>query len=176
MVQEEAEVAALPGLRAVYRSTLPAIFGYLLLHTGGNRPLAEDLTAETYLNATRRFGEGKGDDVTIAWLKTVAKRRLIDHWRRQASLRQRAQRLRNEVAVSGQSTEVSDVERHDVYAALARLDPDHRLVLLLRHFDGLPLREIGEQMNRSEKAVESLLARAKAAFKRAYEEGSHAGH
>ena len=174
MVQEADVATVLPDLRAVYRATLPAVFGYLLLHTGGDRPLAEDLTAETYLNATRRFRQGRGDEVTVAWLKTVAKRRLIDHWRRQASLRRRALRLRNEVAVSGQSTEVSDAERHDVYAALSKLRPDHRLVLLLRHFDGLPLREIAEQMGRSEKAAESLLARAKEAFKHAYEEGDHA--
>lgn len=169
---QEIDETGLLGLRAVYRSTRPTVFGYLLLHTGGNRPLAEDLTAETYLNATRQFREGRGEDVTIAWLKTVAKRRLIDHWRRQASRTRRAQRLRNEVAVSGQTTEVSEIE---VRAALSRLDADHQLVLVLRHVEDLPMREIGEQMERSEKAVESLLARAKAAFKRAYVESSHAG-
>lgn len=173
MVQE-AGVAELTELRAVYRSTLPAVFGYLLLHSGGDRAVAEDLTAETYVNATQRFRQGRGDEVTIAWLKTVAKRRLIDHWRRQSSLRERAIRLRNDVVASGQSTPPSDAERQDVYAALSRLDRDHRLVLLLRHFDGLSIREIGTQMGRSEKAAESLLARAKEAFRSAYGDGRDA--
>lgn len=167
MVQD-AGLVELTELRAVYRSTLPEVFGYLLLHSGGNRTVAEDLTAETYLNATQRFRQGRGEEVTVAWLKTVAKRRLIDHWRRQRSLRERALRLRSEVIAAGETTSATDVEHADVYAALSRLDSDHRLALLLRHFDGLSVREIGDHMGRSEKAAESLLARAKQAFRSTY--------
>lgn len=165
---QDAGLAELTELRAVYRSTLPEVFGYLLLHSGGDRTVAEDLTAETYLNATQRFRQGRGGEVTVAWLKTVAKRRLIDHWRRQRSLRERALRLRSEVVATGKNTPATDAERADVYAALSRLDRDHRLVLLLRHFDGLSVREIGDHMGRSEKAAESLLARAKQAFRSTY--------
>lgn len=173
MVQE-AGVAELTELRAVYRSTLPAIFGYLLLHSGGDRAVAEDLTAETYLNAAQRFRQGRGHEVNIAWLKTVAKRRLIDHWRRQRSMRERATRLRNDVVATAQPAPATDAERQDVYAALSKLGRDHRLVLLLRHFDGLSIREIGVQMGRSEKAAESLLARAKEAFRSTYGDGHDA--
>ena len=170
MVQE-ADVAGVSTLRAMYRSTLPEVFGYLMLHTGGDRALAEDLTAETYLHATRRFRDGSGADVSMAWLKTVAKRRLIDHWRRQASLQRRAARLRNEMVVADGGSRFSDAERHDVYAALSKLDRDHRLALLLRHFDGLSVREVGEHLGRTEKAAESLLARARRAFREYYEGG-----
>lgn len=169
MVQQ-ADVTGVSTLRAVYRSTVPEVFGYLMLHTGGDRPLAEDLTAETYLHAARRFRDDRGGEVTMAWLKTVAKRRLIDHWRRQSALRRRAARLRNEVVAAAGGDDGTEADRHDVYAALSKLDHDHRLVLVLRHFDGLTVREIGGHLGRSEKAAESLLARAKQAFREHYGE------
>ena len=164
-------------LRNLYRSTLPEIYGYLLLHSGGNQTLAEDLTAETYLQATRQFGRGRGTEVTIAWLKAVAKRRLIDHWRRQGALSRKALRLRNEVVVAARVAEDDaevEIDQQAVYDALNELDPDQRLALVLKHLDGLPVRDIAEILGRTPKATESLLGRARASFRAIYR-GPHDG-
>ncbi|MGI9610659.1 MAG: RNA polymerase sigma factor, partial [Acidimicrobiia bacterium] len=68
--------------REMYEATLPVVYGFLSLRVGGNRALAEDLTSETYSAAVALFKQGRGHEVTISWLRTVARRRLIDHWRR----------------------------------------------------------------------------------------------
>jgi len=52
---------------------------------------------------------------------------------------------------------------------LAGLGPHHRAVLTLRYLDGLPVREVAEQLDRTPGAVEALLTRAKAAFRARYE-------
>ncbi|MEM9514537.1 MAG: RNA polymerase sigma factor [Actinomycetota bacterium] len=166
---------ALHDLRAVYRTTLPDLYGYVLFHSAGDTALAEDITAETYLTATQQFGKGRGDEVTLPWLKVVAKRKLIDHWRRQRRLRQRLDRLRNETDVveappDGDDGPVATLdERQGVYDALQSLPDEQRLVLVLRHLDGLPVNEIADMIDRTPKATESLLGRARVAFRRKYE-------
>jgi RNA polymerase sigma-70 factor (ECF subfamily) len=47
-----------------------------------------------------------------------------------------------------------------VVAAVERLPPDYRRVLILRHLDGLTFPEVGERMGRSADAVTQLWARA----------------
>ena len=159
--------------RVLYRATLGDVFGYLLVHAGGNRQLAEDLTAETYLHAVRQFRHDPGV-VTPAWLKTVAKRRLVDHWRVQERLNRKAERLRQELGTRPRSNaQEADrtVDRVAVYEALSRLAPDHRIVLTLKHLDDLSVAEIAVELGRTPKAIESLLQRARREFRTTYEAG-----
>lgn len=168
-VRGERRVDTANDLRRVYRTTLADVFGYLLFHTAGDHHLAEDLTAETYLHAARHFRAGRHDEVTLPWLKTVAKRRLVDHWRQQGSVRRRVERLRSEMKTGIDADPDRDpAEEQAVYEALRALPDDQRLVLVLKHLDGLPVNEIAEMIGRTPKATESLLGRARDAFRRRY--------
>jgi RNA polymerase sigma-70 factor (ECF subfamily) len=60
------------------------------------------------------------------------------------------------------------------HAALSRLSAHHRAALTLRYLDGLPVAEVAGGLGRSLHATETLLVRARAAFRRVYEEGQ--GH
>ncbi|MEM7287078.1 MAG: sigma-70 family RNA polymerase sigma factor [Actinomycetota bacterium] len=156
--------------RSVYEDTVDDVFGFLRLRVGGNRQLAEDLTAETYAAAVRLFNEGRDAEVTLSWLRTVARRRLIDHWRRVSVADSKVAVLADRVPVRPE-TEVVE-QRELVIASLGRLSDAQRRVLVLRHVDGYPVARIAELLGRSEKGVESLLVRARAAFREAYEEVS----
>ena len=48
-----------PGLLSLYDRALPEVYGYLLSRCG-QRVLAEDLTAETFLAAVRAEADGGG--------------------------------------------------------------------------------------------------------------------
>ena len=50
---------------------------------------------------------------------------------------------------------------------LARLTPHHRMALTLRYLDGLPVEQVATHLERSVHATESLLMRAKAAYRAA---------
>ena len=63
--------------------------------------------------------------------------------------------------------------REDVLAALRRLSAEQRAALVLHHVDGLSVREVARQLDRSESAVESLLARARRRFRQLYEGQDH---
>ena len=152
--------------RAVYERTLPVVYGFLLPRAGGNRSLAEDLTGETFATAAAAFRDGRAEDVTESWLRTVAKRRLIDHWRREAVARRRIVELADR-----RVAEPPDLgERHGIVEALGRLTEDQRRALVLRYMDGHSVAEIAELLGRTPKATESLLSRARSAFRSAYHE------
>jgi RNA polymerase sigma-70 factor (ECF subfamily) len=70
-------------LLALYDHALPQVYGYLLARCG-QRAVAEDLTAETFLAAVDAARAGREAPVSTAWLVGVARHKLSDHWRRQA--------------------------------------------------------------------------------------------
>ena len=155
--------------REMYEATLPVVYGFLSLRVGGNRSLAEDLTADTYSAAVAMFNSGRSSEVTISWLRTVARRRLIDHWRH-ASVK-----ATNVIALVERQPDPADAGevRRAVINALGSLSEDQRRALVLQHIEGYTVVEVAELLGRSAKATESLLSRARAGFRHAYEEASH---
>jgi RNA polymerase sigma-70 factor (ECF subfamily) len=151
----------------LYDAALPEVYGYLLSRCG-QRPLAEDLTAETFLAAVEAVRRHPPPSLTVAWLIGVARHKLVDHWRRSA---REQSGLR---ALDGTADRADDPwdERLDALAArtvLATLGPHHRAALTLRYLDGLPVREVAGHLGRTLHATEALLVRARTAFRRAYE-------
>lgn len=154
---------------ALYRRALPQVYGYLLPRCGSSA-LAEDLTAETFMAAVAAARRECPPELTVAWLVGVARHKLVDHWRR-------AGRERSRLGVIERGAELVDdpwqaqLDAAAAYAALSRLSAHHRAVLTLRYLDGLSVAEVADQLGRSLHATETLLARARAALRRVYEEG-----
>ena len=154
-----------------YELALPVVYGYLLPRCG-SVTLAEDLTSETFLAAAASLRAGATPHVGAAWLVGIARHKLADHWR------QRAREERGLEAVAGLPT--GDQEAWDrrldsmrAAAVLAGLGAQHRLVLTLRYVDDLAVAEVADLLDRTLHATETLLVRARAAFREAYllEEG-----
>ncbi len=158
----------------LYRSSLSTVLGFLFVRTGGNRDLSQDLAAETFALAVEQFNAGRSAVVTPGWLVTVARRRLIDHWRRQATVSRKRPLLERSTPTVVDTTDAAQVERQAVADAMGALNDDYRLALVLHHIDGYSVREVAEVLGRTEKAAESLIGRAKEAFRQNYE-GRHDG-
>ena len=167
----ETKGPATPEFRALYRTTMPDVYGYALGLAGGNASIAEDVVSETYLAAVRLFVGGRSNEVTVGWLKVVARRRHVDHIRRETRITQRASLLRDELIArrsgTGGGSERQIDDREEVFKALARISEEQRLVLIMKYFDGCSVREIADQLGRTPKAIESVLTRARSAFRAA---------
>lgn len=168
-------VAPDPGfaLLELYDAALPRVYGYLLTRCG-QRALAEDLTAETFLAAVVACRAHAPPELSTAWLIGVARHKLADHWRRA----EREERRLRAVATEPEPPDDPVEEHLDVLLArqvLATLAPHHRAVLTLRYLDGLGVPSVAEHLGRTTRATEALLVRARSAFRRAYrgEEGRH---
>lgn len=158
-----------PDLLALYDRALPDVYGYLLSRSG-NIAVAEDLTAETFLAAVAAVRSGTAV-LSVAWLIGIARHKLIDHWR----ARSREHRQLQTVYDMGVADDDPWEERLDALRARQTLDllaPHHRGVLVLRYLDDLTVPQVAAELGRTRHATEALIVRARAAFRRAYEERS----
>jgi RNA polymerase sigma-70 factor (ECF subfamily) len=132
----------------------------------GSTTLAEDLTSESVLAAVDRLTAGEIDRLTVPYVVGIARHKLVDHWRRAERDRRRLTLLTG----LAQETWTDAVFEPDRAAAtLAGLSPMHRAVLTLRYLDDLRVPDVASHIGRSVEATETLLMRAKRAFRNAYE-------
>ncbi len=153
-------------LESLFAQWSEDVFGFVLTRCG-SPALAEDVTTEVFLAAARAVGGDDPDQVTRSWLLTTARRRLIDQWRRQRTQRTTVERLlRQPAAANGGSS----VDRYRVRRALDSMPGKQRLALTLRYLDDHSVAEVADELGLSYSAAESLLARARRSFRRAWEQ------
>src|SRR5262249_41754407 len=154
----------------LYDRALPQVYGYLLARCG-QRAVAEDLTAETFLAAVgvvRGVRRGPAPaPLSTGWLIGVARHKLSDHWRRPAPEGPTPR------AAAGPEPGPADPWDEPLDAVTARevlglLGSHHRAALTLRYVDDLPVPEVAAILGRTVHATEALLVRARSAFRAAY--------
>jgi RNA polymerase sigma-70 factor (ECF subfamily) len=160
-------------LLAMYERALPQVYGYLTARTA-SPTVAEDLTSETFLAAADAVKRAAVPDLTVAWLITVARNKLVDHWRREErNERRRFQLIESSREIESDDDEIAErFERARVHSVLNELAAHHRAALTLRYLDGLPVAEVADHLGRTLHATEALLVRARRAFRARYHEGS----
>jgi len=131
-----------------------------------DRDEAEDVTAEVFHEALRTLGGFQWRGAPFAaWLLRIAANTLADRWRRAAKNR-RAETLdeAEAEAEAGAAPEIcapAEAERRALlYQLVDRLPPDQRLVVLRRFVEQKTVREISNELGRSEGAVKQLQFRA----------------
>jgi RNA polymerase sigma-70 factor (ECF subfamily) len=152
---------------AVYRRAVGDVYSYLASRVG-DRCTAEDLTQEVFIAGARRFAAG--GTVDVAWLLAVGRNKLIDHWRSQGREDRKLALVRGVPASPHDEEMPATVDPGVATSVLARLNPTYRAALVLRHVDELSVPEVATHLGRTIEATEQVLARARAAFRRAYSE------
>ncbi len=131
---------------------------------------AEDAVQHTFLNAYRSLRTGVVPRAEAAWLFKIAEN-VCRERRRSAWRRSRIEVVSDEEGM--RDVAVAPEGSHDQLAgladALAELTPNQRHAILLREWQGLSYREIAEQLDTSEAAVETLLFRARRSLARKLE-------
>ncbi|MGO9196811.1 MAG: RNA polymerase sigma factor [Acidimicrobiales bacterium] len=165
-----------PGaLLGLYDEALPHVYGYLLARCH-HVATAEELTSETWLAAAAALKEPSPGmhhsvpTISTAWLIGVARHKLIDHWRKlqREDRNLRAVASSETTAAQNEDPWVGELDLLYAREILGQLSPNHRAALVLRYVDDLPVTEVARALGRSEHGTESLLARARSAFRIAY--------
>jgi RNA polymerase sigma-70 factor, ECF subfamily len=157
--------------RTWYNETFDDLCRYVRWRCGGRPDWADEIVQETWLTAVRRvrrFDPRQGS--FLAWLRGIAANLLRNDLRRQRRL------LKLEQSANAQSGQNSNAEsqrenRHRqqrVAAALDALPEREEAVLRAKYLEGLSVAEIASGRGETLKAIESLLSRARQAFRDVY--------
>jgi RNA polymerase sigma-70 factor, ECF subfamily len=154
--------------RTWYDETFDDLHAYVLWRTGGRRDQADEIVQETWLTAVRhvrRFNPRKGS--FLAWLRGLSVNVLRHHVRRQGRI------FRREQAAGQNGDAASRPEDHErderIRITLDALPDRQEEVLRAKYLEGLSVAEIAAQWDETPKAVESLLSRAREAFRKLYQ-------
>jgi RNA polymerase sigma-70 factor, ECF subfamily len=158
--------------RAWYDRALPRVFGYVSARTAGDPALAEEITQQAFIAAIdeRARFDGRSDSVT--WVCAIARNKLADHFRRRGREDKRHERVVvREIHLDESRQQVAwsqSEQRELVVTALRSLPALQRAVLTFVALDGLSVPEVARLMGKSTTATQSLLARARDGFRRAW--------
>ena len=140
-----------------------------------------DIVQETFLAAARSartYDKRRGS--LWVWLWTIARRQIALYYRKQKTTTSLDRALQWWDSLDGQKIDIIDqmaapsamLETKElaelVRRCLAQLPAEAETLLLAKYVDQIPSKEIAEQLNCSDTAVRSKLARARKTFKREF--------
>jgi RNA polymerase sigma-70 factor (ECF subfamily) len=160
--------------RALYARALPAVWrqAYALV---GDAHVAEDITSETMLALLKNIDRLETDVPKLSgWLRVVVRCKVADHQRKVFRSRDRlpvagdAEVACSVIDATSAPLEAEETRQH-VLRVLDELPDRQRVVLEWKYLDSLRVREIAERLGDSEKAVETVLYRARREFRRLFD-------
>jgi RNA polymerase sigma-70 factor (ECF subfamily) len=153
----------LAAFQALYERHHRALFTFLIRYLGARR-LAEDLLQETFLRVFARRAEYHPTAAFRSWLFTIARNLVIDHSRRANATPDTNTEDTLEMVAASDPSPLAQAEAQELVtrfdAAIGRLPPSQRDVLLLSRFAGLSHEEVARVTGGSPGAVRVTLHRA----------------
>lgn len=143
----------------------------------GNRSEAEEISQEAFLRLFKSLATFRGDSSVGTWLYRTTSRLAIDHLRREKLKRklfffrgeddERSDPVELAVDPSASAQELLEAQEtaKQVQQVLERLPARQKAVFVLRHQEGLPLKEIAAMLGLSEGTVKTHLHRAVSQFR-----------
>ena len=154
-------------LEQLYAEQQASVYS-LCRRLGARAEDAEDLTQAVFVRAFRELPRFRGESTVKTWLYRIAVNEALGFLRRRRGTVELPEDLA-ELPDAGSPAE-QVVERVAVQAALARIRPDHRAVLVLRFWEGLSYGELAAVLRISLPAAKMRLLRARLEFRQRYEE------
>jgi RNA polymerase sigma-70 factor (ECF subfamily) len=159
----------------------PGLLRFALRRLENEADAAEEIVQLTLTQAFRKLHTYRGEAALFTWLCAICRREILAHWRRR-------QRLGREIgladedpavraAVEGQALEedAAAAQRSDVIervqATLESLPQRYGDALEWKYVEEVPVEEVGRRLGLGLKAAESLLTRAREAFRKAFAAG-----
>jgi RNA polymerase sigma-70 factor (ECF subfamily) len=151
-----------------YDEAFDGLYAYILWRCAGLRDLADETVQETWLTAVRRIGDFEPQRGSFAgWLRGIAGN-VVRNQLRQRRLRRRVQPLND--ALPAHNTQPQRELAEQIAHALSALPERYEAVLQAKYVDQRSVAEIAGDWAETPKAIESLLTRARQAFREAYQE------
>jgi RNA polymerase sigma-70 factor (ECF subfamily) len=163
-------------LQLFYQRYFTRLYRFVYYQVGGSHDDAQDVLQDALIAALKSLHSFRGDSTLYSWLCGVAWNKAADFRRREYRMAQVEQRTIKEVRESVESETnpspdaalLHQENRERVHETLETLPEHYRQVLVLKYAEGLPVADIAQIMHRTFKSTESLLTRARSAFRESY--------
>ncbi len=159
-------------LEEIYEQHADGLFAYIFHALDGARDEAEEVWQDTLTAAVRSLNTYRGDSRLFSWLCSIARHKLADHTRRRCRAASRVsllppEDLNNLIDRSPLPDEIVSQRATclRVVEVLGQLPPEYQKALLARYADGHSVEHVAQVLDKSYKAAESTLSRAKQAFR-----------
>jgi len=163
---------------AFFEIYFPRVYRFALPRLGRNEDTAKDVVQATLIKAMRKLGDYRGDAALFTWLCQICRREIADHVRSHRRYSDKVVLIEDsdEVRAALESIEAPSgddpLRRADaaelkrlVHAVLDRLPNRYGEALEWKYVEGRSVEEIGDRLGIGQTAAQSLLARARAAFR-----------
>lgn len=154
-----------------------AVYRYTLARMRGDRELSQEIVQVALTKALSRLETYRGESSLTTWLCACCNNEILMHFRRQRTAPAEVE-LNEELQTTGAFIwyDSSDAEAgllaregvELVHMALDQLPESYARVLEWMYIERIPVKEIAVKLGLQEKAAESLLTRARAAFRKSY--------
>jgi RNA polymerase sigma-70 factor (ECF subfamily) len=183
---QELVAAMLAGDEAAFRfffdSYFPRVYRFALPRLGGEVEAAKEVVQQALTKAVRNLAGFRGESALFSWLCQITRRQVVDYLRTHKRHAERIVLIDDspEIRAALEAIEAPS-EQDPVYAygsgetrrlvqtVLDRLPPRYGDVLEWKYVEGRSVEEIGELLGIGHTAAQSLLARARSAFRDALE-------
>jgi RNA polymerase sigma-70 factor (ECF subfamily) len=167
---------------AFFADFFPRVYRFVLPRVGGDADAAKDVVQATLVKAIRSLSQFRGEAALFSWVCQIGRHQVADYLRAQHRYAKRVvpiddspdiqAALESIAAPAGDepATRYSNEEtRKLVQAVLDRLPERYGDVLEWKYIEGRSVEEIGQLLGVGHTAAQSLLARARSAFRDALE-------
>jgi RNA polymerase sigma-70 factor (ECF subfamily) len=155
----------------------PRLFRFAYSRVGRDADIAQDIVQNTFANVIRKIGSYRGEAALFTWLCGFCRFEISAHWRQkgkrsaEVELIEDSPHARAALETLGALPEgtVARFERDElarmVWAVLDHLPVRYGNALQWKYIQGFSVREIASRLGASPKAAESVLTRARQAFR-----------
>ena len=162
-------------LTVLYARYTDSLFAFIYHRLEAPRADVEEIWQDTWLAAIRSIQSYRGRSRLFTWICGLAQHKIADFYRRRDRHRQAFSDAPFDFAGAALGSGPLPEEilarrdvRSRVVQTLMALPDDYRRALAARYADGCSVDEIARLLDRPYKAAESLLSRAKTAFRDAF--------
>lgn len=150
---------------------IPALHRFAAARLRGQPELTRDLVQTTICRVMERLDSYRGEASLFTWLAACCRNEIGAHFRRRHGQPVLVE-VDDDIRASSLDPEESAIEtntRELVHLALDHLPPSYASALEWKYLQGEPVEEIARRLRMTSKAAESLLTRARAAFRNTYQ-------
>lgn len=183
---QELAAAILAGSEAAFQTFFdtyfPRVYRFAVPRLDGDTEAGKEVVQITLIKALRSLAGYRGEAALFSWLCQICRRQIVDYVRANKRHAQNLVALDDspELRAALESIEAPDedgpAQRYDrqqtrkiVQSVLDRLPARYGDILEWKYIEGHSVEEIGTRLGVSHTAAQSLLARARAAFREAVE-------